>query len=51
VVIGPEFAERMKAIFERDIAESEAITTEKWAKRPFMDRVKETAAVNFSELL
>jgi len=51
VVIGPEFAARMKAIFERDIAESEAITTEKWAKRPFMDRVKETAAVNFSELL
>ena len=51
VVIGPEFAARMKAIFERDLAESEVITPEKWRKRPFMDRVKETAAVNFSELL
>ena len=29
----------------------EAITLEKWAKRPFLDRVKETAAVNFSQLL
>jgi cardiolipin synthase len=51
VVIGPEFAARMKAIFERDLANSEAITPGKWAKRPFMDRIKETAAVNFSELL
>jgi cardiolipin synthase len=51
VILGPEFAARMKAIFERDLANSEAITPEKWAKRPFLDRVKETAAVNFSELL
>ena len=51
VVLGPEFAGKMKAIFEKDIANSEAITAQSWAKRPFMDRVKETAAVNFSELL
>jgi cardiolipin synthase A/B len=51
VILGPEFAQRMKAIFERDLANSEAITPEKWRKRPFMDRVKETAAVNFSQLL
>ena len=51
VVLGPEFAGRMKAIFEKDVANSEPMTPEKWAKRPFLDRVKETAAVNFSELL
>ena len=51
VILGTEFAGRMKAIFERDVAESELITPQKWAGRPFMDRVKETAAVNFSELL
>ena len=51
IVMGPEFAGKMKAIFERDLANSEAITPEKWAKRPFMDRVKEMAAVNFSQLL
>ena len=51
IVLGPEFAAKMKSIFERDLAQSEAITREKWAKRPFMDRVREAAAVNFSELL
>jgi cardiolipin synthase len=51
VVLGPDFGTRMKAIFDRDVANSEAITPEKWAKRPFMDRVKETAAVSFSEML
>jgi cardiolipin synthase len=51
IVLGPEFAAKMKAIFEKDVANSKAITPEKWARRPFMDRVKETAAVNFSELL
>ena len=51
IVLGPDFAAKMKAIFEKDAANSVAITPEKWAKRPFMDRVKETAAVNFSELL
>lgn len=51
VVLGPDFGAKMKAIFEKDVANSEAITLEKWAKRPFLDRVKETAAVNFSQLL
>jgi len=51
VVLGTDFATRMKAIFERDLAESEAITPEKWAKRPLMDRVRENAAVTLSELL
>jgi cardiolipin synthase A/B len=51
VILGTDFALRMKAIFERDLASSEAITARAWAKRPFMDRLKETAAVGFSELL
>ena len=51
VVLGPEFAGKMRAIFDKDVANSEAITREEWARRPFMERVKETAAVNFSELL
>lgn len=44
VVVGPEFAARMKAIFARDIANSEAITAEKWASRPLEDRIKEAGA-------
>jgi cardiolipin synthase A/B len=51
VILGPDFATRMKAIFERDLAQSEAITPEKWGRRPLMDRVKEAAAVSFSRLL
>jgi cardiolipin synthase len=51
VILGPEFAAKMKAIFERDLAQSEAITPEKWARRPLMDRVREAAAVSFSQLL
>jgi cardiolipin synthase len=51
IVLGPEFGARMKAIFDRDVAASEAITPEKWANRPFLDRVKETGAEAFSEML
>jgi len=51
VVLGTDFANRMKAIFARDVAESELITREKWAARPFMDRVKEAGATSLAELL
>ncbi len=51
VVLGTDFANRMKAIFARDVAASELITREKWARRPFMDRVKETGATSLAELL
>ncbi|MEO5693851.1 MAG: cardiolipin synthase [Usitatibacter sp.] len=44
VVVGPEFAAQMKAIFERDISHSEAITAEKWASRSLEDRIKEAGA-------
>jgi cardiolipin synthase len=51
VVHGPDFATRMKAIFERDLAASEAITLEKWRGRPVLDRIKEAGARAFSRML
>ena len=51
VVLGTDFANRMKAIFERDLQESEAITVARWKDRPFLDRVKEMGARTMSELL
>jgi cardiolipin synthase len=44
VILGNEFADKIRAVFERDLANSEAITLEKWKSRPFGDRIKETAA-------
>ena len=44
VVLGPEFAERMNSVLQRDLAYSDAITREAWAKRPLDARAKETAA-------
>lgn len=51
VILGTDFAARMKAIFARDLAESEPITLEKWRGRPILDRVKEAGASAFAELL
>ena len=51
VVIGPDFASQMKAVFARDISNSDEITREKWAHRPFEDRMKEVAARAWSQLL
>ena len=51
VILGTDFATRMKAIFERDLAESEAITLAKWRERPALERVKEGAASAFSQIL
>src|SRR5207237_9493890 len=42
LVLGADFGARMKAIFERDVALSEAITPEKWADRGVVTRIKET---------
>ena len=44
VILGPEFGAQMQAMFDADLAASEAITLEKWAQRPLGDRVKELAA-------
>jgi cardiolipin synthase len=44
VVLGAEFGQQMRTMFERDLAESEHITLEAWRDRPFKFRVKETLA-------
>jgi hypothetical protein len=41
----------MRAIFERDLKESELITLEMWRARPIADRIRETGAATLSELL
>ena len=44
IVVGPEFAAQMKAVFDRDVGRSEAITREAWRDRPIEDRIKEAGA-------
>ncbi len=44
VVLGPEFAASMNAVFDKDRGLSTAITRESWAARPIVERVKEQAA-------
>ena len=41
VILGPEFAQQMQAMFERDLAASTAITAEAWARRPLRFKLKE----------
>lgn len=51
VVLGPELAAQMNAVFEKDLANSTAITQEEWARRSIVDRMKEAAAKAWSRLL
>ena len=51
VVLGAEFAQAMDRAFERDLAASEAITLERWASRPFQDRLREATARAWARLL
>ncbi len=44
VVLGAEFAAKMRAAFERDLAASEPITLEAWQRRPLTTRAKEMFA-------
>jgi len=41
VILGPEFAQQMQAMFERDLAASTAITAEAWARRPLRFKLNE----------
>ena len=41
VILGPEFARQMQAMFEHDLAASTAITAEAWARRPLRFKLKE----------
>jgi cardiolipin synthase len=44
VILGRDFAKEMRAMFERDLANSDSIDLEQWRRRPALDRVKETFA-------
>lgn len=44
VILGPEFGEKMRAAFDRDLAESDAITLDAWQHRPIGSRAKEMLA-------
>jgi cardiolipin synthase len=44
VILGADFGAKMRAAFERDLAESDPITLEAWQRRPMGDRAKESFA-------
>ena len=44
VVLGPEFAAQMDALFAKDVSDSTEITREAWRQRPFVSRLREAAA-------
>jgi len=44
VVLGQEFGEQVRAMFEQDLAESDAVLLEEWEHRPLQLRVKELYA-------
>ena len=44
IVLGQEFGDQMKAMFDRDIASSRLITLERWRQRPIVMRLKEFGA-------
>ncbi len=44
VILGSQFGVKMRAAFERDLADSDPITLEAWERRPVVVRVKEMFA-------
>ena len=44
VVLGPEFAQQMQSMFEKDLSESNLIDPEQWERRPLQFRIQEWAA-------
>jgi cardiolipin synthase A/B len=44
IVLGTEFGNQMLKMFEKDLAASQKITLDEWRSRPFLLRVKESAA-------
>lgn len=51
VVLGPEFATQMNAVFDGDLRNSTPITREDWAHRGIGERLKEAAAKVWARLL
>lgn len=48
VIVGSDFAERMDALFERDLRDTRELKLENWRKRPWLDRFKEFTSSLFS---
>ena len=44
VVLGAEFGAQVQAMFDRDLAESDAVSLEQWRRRPLDMRMKELFA-------
>jgi hypothetical protein len=44
VILGPDFGNRMKALFEQDLQSSKQITLEDWKNRPLLLHLKESGA-------
>ena len=44
VVLGAEFGAQLQAMFDADLAESDAVTLESWQRRPLGARLQETFA-------
>jgi cardiolipin synthase len=42
-VLNADFAERMEALFQRDLQESDEITLDQWNRRGLYERVREWA--------
>ncbi len=51
VILGPDFAAQLDAMFEKDAGDSTEITREAWHRRPLKDRLREAAAVAWARLL
>jgi cardiolipin synthase len=51
VVLSPEFAAQLKALFAKDLERSTAITPRSWRNRPLDDRMREVAARAWARLL
>ncbi|MNT71512.1 hypothetical protein D3C72_2100050 [compost metagenome] len=51
MVLGPEFAAEMEALFQRDVADSVPITQDEWGQRGIDDRFMETFSRMFERWL
>jgi cardiolipin synthase len=48
VVVGSDFAQRLEALFERDLRDTRELQLQSWRERPWTDRFKEFASGIFS---
>jgi cardiolipin synthase len=48
VVVGSDFAQRMEALFQRDLGDTRELQLDSWRKRPLLDRFKEFTSSLFS---